>query len=83
MDLQSTPLPFWHHHGLIVIPVLILYTLNIIHLFLFFAGVDDSNRCNGKLFSVVPVNKREGDKWFNLQKKHIQQASGSSGEEHC
>ena len=39
----------------------------------FFAGVDDSNRCNGKLFSVVPVNKREGDKWFNLQKKHIQQ----------
>jgi len=46
-------------------------------------GVDDSNRCNGRLFSVVPVNKREGDKWFNLQKKHIQQSSGSSGGEEC
>ena len=56
---------------------------SLIFIFEFFAGVDDSNRCNGKLFSVVPVNKREGDKWFNLQKKHIQQSSGSSGGEEC
>lgn len=35
------------------------------------AGVDDSNRCNGKLFSVVPVTKREADTWFKQQKKYL------------
>ena len=34
-------------------------------------GVDDSNRCNGKLFSVVPVPRREADLWFRTQKTNL------------
>lgn len=34
-------------------------------------GVDDSNRCNGKLFSVVPVNRKDSESWFKSQKKKI------------
>ena len=41
--------------------------------FCYFLGIDDSNRCNGRLFSVVPVNKREADQWFRTQKKQIEQ----------
>ena len=34
-------------------------------------GVDDSNRCNGKLFSVVPVNRKDSESWIKSQKKRI------------
>ena len=34
-------------------------------------GVDDSNRCNGKLFSVVPVNRKDAESWIKTQKKKI------------
>ena len=34
-------------------------------------GVDDSNRQNGKLFSVVPVNKKEAEFWYRQQKKSL------------
>ena len=34
-------------------------------------GVDDSNRCNGKLFSVVPVPRKEADMWFRTQKTNL------------
>jgi 3'-5' exoribonuclease 1 len=34
-------------------------------------GVDDSNRSNGKLYSVVPVSKRESDLWFKAQKRNL------------
>lgn len=39
------------------------------------SGVDDSSRCNGKLFSVVPVNKKEADLWFRSQKKQLAPSS--------
>lgn len=35
------------------------------------SGIDDSNRCNGKLFSVVPVNRKEADHWFHGLKKQL------------
>ena len=42
-------------------------------------GVDDSNRCNGKLYSVVPINRKDAESWFKNQKKRIQ--ANNNGEE--
>lgn len=33
--------------------------------------IDDSDRCSGKLFSVVPVNKKEAGQWNYEMKKRI------------